>query len=398
MDLLEKLIFGSDVFYEPILPAKVILLFGGLVAAIAVVAYLRVIRQGMPWRGSMLLFLRLLSIFAFCVLLARPMKFISKKIYDGRHRISVLLDTSASMDVEDAGVNETRYEKAVRLLRSDRWQQADWPESYEVEYVLFDSLVRSTPFAEVMASRIVDGAMTDLATALHQSSWETEEEKVAGLVVLSDGRHNAGGEVLGVAQQLKQRNVPVYTYCIGSEQEVKDVMVTAQLKNSFLFLKQQGEVSVAITQSGYVDYPVTVKLFRENEYVESRRVSLESGVTRVTFPVMEESKGMFSYHVAVVPLKGELDVRNNDRRLFVRVIDEKTRVLMLDSRPYWDSKFLLRALQADPNLEVTSIFYLKPGKHFAIREETSDDTVAKTLSVRGLSCRAPERNCLPMIA
>ena len=45
---------------------------------------------------------------------------------------------------------------------------------------------------------------------------------------------------MGAAMFLKTRQIPVWTACIGTAVDVKDVYVTARLNQSFLFAGQTG--------------------------------------------------------------------------------------------------------------------------------------------------------------
>ena len=48
--------------------------------------------------------------------------------------------------------------------------------------------------------------------------------------------------------------------------------------------------------------------------------------------------------------------------LLLRVVDQPVRVLLLEGKPYWDTKFLVRTLSMDPSIELTSVVQLAPGR------------------------------------
>jgi hypothetical protein len=56
----------------------------------------------------------------------------------------------------------------------------------------------------------------------------------------------------------------------------------------------------------------------------------------------------------------------------VRVVDEPVRVLLLEGKPYWDTKFLLRTLAADESIELVSLVQMAPGRFIERRIERSD--------------------------
>jgi hypothetical protein len=160
--------------------------------------------------------------------------------------------------------------------------------------------------------------------------------------------------------------------------------VTARLNQSFLFVNQPATLKVALSQSGYTDWYAEVNLFREGEQAGSQQVMLKGSTATAEFPIQEDRKGVFRYAVEVKPLPDEVDTRNNSRTVFARVVDEKSRVLFVEAKPYWDSKFLLRALQRDPNLEITSIFQVTADKIFGVTEKSTNDPLEKTEVAQGV--------------
>src|SRR4029077_17407486 len=64
---------------------------------------------------------------------------------------------------------------------------------------------------------------------------------------------------------------------------------------------------------------------------------------------------LFRYDVRVEPNAQEATTANNTAPFLVRVVDQPVRVLLLEGKPYWDGRFLIRTLAADPALEVDAI-------------------------------------------
>ena len=61
-------------------------------------------------------------------------------------------------------------------------------------------------------------------------------------------------------------------------------------------------------------------------------------------------------------MPGEVTTVNNTAPLLLRVVDQPIRVLLLEGKPYWDTKFLVRTLSADPSIELTSVVQLAEGR------------------------------------
>ena len=65
------------------------------------------------------------------------------------------------------------------------------------------------------------------------------------------------------------------------------------------------------------------------------------------FRVSQDKPGVYRYEVRAGPLPGEVSRSNNTAPLLLRVVDKPIRVLLLEGKPYWDAKFLMRTLIAD---------------------------------------------------
>ncbi len=365
---------------NPLLPVPVILGLALLLLAVAATAYARDRGLG-PVARSLLLLLRLGALAAILLLLLRPMRQQPAPREDRKPIFSLAVDVSGSMGTADLD-GQSRWQAARAALEWEEgralWQLA---RDYQFNLRAFSEQAPLTTLPELKTLRTADGLRTDLAGVLNLVAQEATLGDHAGLCLISDGRDNAGGDVAAALGLLRARQVPVWTINLGADTSVRDAYLRARFSQNFLFAQQPARLQVTVAQSGYDGFHVNVHLYREDQYLESRQAVLRQGLLQLDFPVQEARRGLFQYTVRLDPLPGEADTRNNERVLFARVVDQKTRALLVEARPHWDSKFLLRALQEDPNLEVTSIFYLTPNKVFAVRERTSDETLEKQADI-----------------
>jgi hypothetical protein len=54
---------------------------------------------------------------------------------------------------------------------------------------------------------------------------------------------------------------------------------------------------------------------------------------------------------------------NNTASFLLRVVDEPVRILLLEGKPYWDTKFLVRTLAADPSVDLTTLVRLADNRY-----------------------------------
>jgi hypothetical protein len=360
----------SPILFQPPFPMQPIVGAGVLLFVLAVVSY----RYGgpdlNPVKRMFLVLLRTLALAGVVVVLCRPMAVRPNPEPVEKPVFTVLVDTSASMNTKDEENQSRMKAVATALQLAESTFLEDLAQRYEVNFYEFADEVRPGTFAELTGRETAKGTKTDIASALFGAVNASQGRKHAGVLLITDGRDNAGGDVAQVATHLKSLKVPVWTAGVGSLTETRDVYLTARMNQNFSFVKQPAAIKVDLSQTGFKNGYAKVNLYREDKYVTTRQVNLKEGTTSLEFPIKEDHKGVFKYSVAVEPLPGEADLKNNRRSVFVRVVEDKPKVLLVEGEPYWDTRFLLRALHSDPNLEVSSVFQLSPDKAFAIQERT----------------------------
>ncbi|MCC6489191.1 MAG: VWA domain-containing protein [Candidatus Hydrogenedentes bacterium] len=370
--------------FDPAFPVPAIAGIGVALAVLVILAYKRAEGRAGWIRRSILATIRLAALAGLLLVLLRPMRTEPVQAQGAQPVFAIVTDGSASMRTPDVN-NEPRYKAVANALTNSKEALLTGLASrYDVRFFTFAKEAREVSLDKLLDPEDPQGATTDLSEAVIQSTGSLASRPVAGMLLISDGRDNAGGDLEQAAVHLKGTRTPVWTVPVGSDTQTKDLFVTARLSQNFLFVQQPASLKVSLSQSGYAGHYAKVNLYREDEHVGAQQVMLKGNSVSVDFPVKEDAKGVFRYAVRVDPLPGEAVTANNSRTVFARVVDEKSRVLLVEAKPYWDSKFLLRALQKDPNLEVTSVFQLTPDKAFAIAEKPGSDPTTKAAVTQGV--------------
>ncbi|UCD48908.1 MAG: hypothetical protein JSW27_15390 [Phycisphaerales bacterium] len=377
-----------NLIFDPPVSGAVLLglaLFGTLVVIAGYSRGARPVRGGVRFT---LMVLRIGVLGALIFILMRPMVLVTREETRNKPVFSILIDTSESMNTKDVG-KQSRFEAVTSAL----WRNTSasflrkLARDYEIQVYGFDTELRRTSPRFLVTGERATGKATHIASALLDAVQGDPSHRTRGVLLLSDGRSSEIDALSGVrhaARYLRTLQVPVWTVPVGTATEVKDLRVFARLNSSFFLADQPGSLHVSVTGAGYKDWAADVHLYREDEYVVSKQVTLNDGHAEISFPVREEHRGVFRYRVEVEPLPGENDSDNNKRSVIARVVDEKTRVLVVEARPHWDSKFLLRALRADRNVEITSIFHINEKKSFAVVERLSGDGASDRTTMPGV--------------
>jgi hypothetical protein len=279
----------------------------------------------------------------------------------GTPRLTVLVDGSASMGVADPRGGALRYRAACQMAADT---VARLGERYEVRLWRFGT--GTVPITqEQLRTREPREPSTDIARALEDV---LAEESPAGqaILLLSDGVHNGGGgtaRVLEAATKAKAMAAPVYCRTIGGPGDVRDLAVELHAAQELAFVGQKVPTVVSVRQRGRSAASAELSLTADGKPLERRTVKLvPDGVAEAVFTLPAQKAGLYRYELQVQGTAQEVTTLNNRATLVVRVLDQPIRVLLLEGKPYWDTKFLVRALASDPSVELVSVMQMAPGR------------------------------------
>ena len=188
---------------------------------------------------------------------------------------------------------------------------------------------------------------------------------------------------------------PVYVRTVGRQSSVQDLEVTLRLPQEMAFVGQRVPVTVAVHQRGALVDRTRLSLLLDETVVEQQDLPLAADATReATFQVMQPARGLYRYEIQAEAHAAEVTDVNNLATLSLRVVDEPVRVLVLEGKPYWDTKFLLRTLASDPSVNVTAIIRMAENRFLEhqISAPPSTDAKVEPSPAEGTAVRAEQWN------
>ena len=277
----------------------------------------------------------------------------------GKPLLTVLLDESASMATADES-GKPRLREAARIAR----QAATALDArYEVRLRSFAEVSAPLSLGE-LDRRTAQGEATDLAAAIAAALEDRPQGQA--LLVLSDGGHNVGSiaRLRESLDQAKALAAPIFTRTLGGSGGVSDIEVRVNLPQELAFVRQETPVAVTIQQRGQLTDGAQVALLQDGQEIARQEVALaEDATSEVVFPISRDRSGLYRFDVRVEPLPGEATPLNNSASLVLRVVDEPVRVLLLEGKPYWDAKFLVRTLAADESVRLETVVRLADSRY-----------------------------------
>ncbi len=204
-----------------------------------------------------------------------------------------------------------------------------------------------------------DEPRTALADALFDILKRDENELPSAVVVVTDGRENASLRGLDEAgRECARLNVPLHIYGVGSsgygQLQIRDVGVAETL-----FVDDTIPVPVRYRAKGFPDGQAEIVVTLGGKEVAKKTVDLKDGddlKEMLTF-VPDSKPGPKQVELGRQELVTTVTVNSGGERVSdqiaksVRVVDRKMKVLVIDSAPRWDFKFLQRSLMRDRRVE-----------------------------------------------
>ncbi len=330
-----------------------------VVAMSALLAWLyrRERRQVSPRVGVLLTMLRITLVVALFLTLLAPV--ISTQITrTTKDTLLLLVDQSRSMAIRDDPGRPTRAEQVRKVFDGELLHKLQGMSQLRA-YRFAASATAFDPRAPWAAP---DGISTDLGRPAVAALMDLAAERVGAVVLVSDGGHNRGPNPMEAAAKLAEHQVKLFTVGVGPTVPPKDIAVTEVASSGLVFTGDQAGAAVAITSSGFAGRRVPVRVMQEGRVVGETFVTPGADLSRdtVTVSFTPTGEGSRLLTVEVPPQPGEANTENNSRAFRVQVLKEKLKVLLIESEPRWEFRYLKNDLLRDKPVELTTILLAEP--------------------------------------
>ncbi|MDF1861517.1 MAG: hypothetical protein P1U87_14970 [Verrucomicrobiales bacterium] len=187
-----------------------------------------------------------------------------------------------------------------------------------------------------------ENAQTDLTGALEYVLENTAPESLAGVLLLSDGRHNGGALPEDSLRQLAVQNTPLSAVPIGGQLGPVDISLLNVKAPESIYLDDRVIVAAEAKLDGLLGQKVKAELFCNGEVADTIEIDVTdvSFRTELRFVHRPEEKGILDYQIRLQPDDREIFKNNNDWNFKVAVTDDRTNVLLVDGYPRWEFRYL----------------------------------------------------------
>jgi uncharacterized membrane protein len=321
--------------------------------------YLRVFAYVGRLPMALLLALRIVAILLLVLLIFKPLLSFEER-QERRTDLYLLVDASKSMSVNDYPNMPNRMGLATRQIDEylKRLQAA-----FDVKLFWFDTRAHE---AQPGAWPEPKGDATNLTRAIKDVLAVANKAETTGLIIMTDGLHNAGGNVTDDIVALG----PPHIYAVGVGTDLsarggfQDISIENVRAPEETVVNNLAKITVDVKSIGLSDRSVEVQLKEGDKLVASEPLRLDdrAGVQTATLSVTPSTLGRHTYLVRIPPDPAERRTENNDRPLHILVTDPKIRVFYIEGVVRPEYKPLKSLLETDPNVEVLSLVQVKRGE------------------------------------
>jgi hypothetical protein len=261
--------------------------------------------------------------------------------------IAVLWDDSASMATRDVlqGEDANRIATTRRAAIAALTSESTWASLAE----RFDVAVQ--PFSGEGGGR-ESNLFDPLAGAPEKIG------RLLGVVLASDGDWNAGQPPVEAAARLRLKGVPVLAVPVGRRDRLPDVELLSLDAPTFGIAGKAVRIPFTIDSSLPREFLTSIKLKTSDgdEVTKEIRVAPQG---RTTDAITWKPKEVGDFTVTLdVPKHGEETIDGNNRLTApIAIREEKLRVLVIESFPRWEYRYLRNALSRDPGVEVSCLLF-----------------------------------------
>ena len=209
--------------------------------------------------------------------------------------------------------------------------------------------------------------LTDLSKAFNID----EDDRKTAILLLSDGRHNHGDTPIQQSKILGNKGIKVYTVGYGADKEPQDISIRDITIPPSVYYKDQLRGTLTFNDKMQPNQLFHVRMIYEGKTLYEKELRTDgSGLRKLSFnfPIEEEAaklakgeENLASKNVSmnikaeISHIEGDRQRQNNTSSINVQAATRKRGILLVDSRPRWEWRYLKAMFERDTKWEVNTV-------------------------------------------
>src|SRR5688572_1626121 len=314
--------------------------------------------------------------------------------------LAVVVDDSISMQIRDGGAGPdggamTRLQAVLELLSGENQRLVrDLASAHDLKFYRFNrdaqplTTVTKAAFApqpggdatapttqpttasltEALSGLQPTGQSTQPLSSLRTVLEELQGQRLAGVVLISDGRDTPQESLADGLAAIKNFGAKVYPVAVGSEKPPQNIMLESVTMQDAAFVKDIVNVRTQVRAVGYAaGHQVTVAL--RNKRTNAPLTGTDGKPVTQTITITGDAPqevelnfkptevGTLDVAIEAVQQPGEVDEEDNARLAQVEVLDAKIAVLYCEGFPRWDYRYIKNEMMRDETVDISTLLF-----------------------------------------
>ena len=219
------------------------------------------------------------------------------------------------------------------------------------------------PAIELLKKHEPNGGQTRLGDSVEQVLTELRGAPPSAILLLTDGQ-TTEGEPLGKAAEIAARKgVPIFPVGLGSVEPPRDIELAELLVDDVVFVDDLIRFQAKLTAKGFDGQEIVVHLKEHpagstdpaaaREIDQIRVLAPNDGQTRrIEIGHRPKRTGDVTYTLEVDRRQNELQADNNRLEKTINIRKEKLKVLLVDSEPRYEYRYLKNYLEREETIDL----------------------------------------------
>jgi uncharacterized membrane protein len=261
--------------------------------------------------------------------------------------IAILMDASDSMKTRDLTLTNKAVSRA-QWLADCRASQFWLPLQSKAKVTVEDFAAASTN------ANAING--TDLNDALEKTLLRYKNLKA--VLLLTDGDWNLGKSPLATATRYREQNIPIFTVAVGRETPMPDLILENVSMPAYGILGEDIAVPFKVTSHLDREVRTTVAIYDGQVQQAKKDITIPPNGAVEDAILWSPKAGGEITGIVKVPVEAEESIaENNEHSFHISIRQEKLKVLVVDSLPRWEYRYLRNALARDPGVDMQCLLF-----------------------------------------
>lgn len=307
-----------------------------------------------------------------------------KKLIDPQ--ILILVDNSTSMNIQDNYMSQASQNLVKPYLdKSNNAKRLNLLGLALNQYSIDESLkakgtVRLYSFEKSISDEYTNQKLTKVIDQLKGDHPYTDitgsvknvvhlhnGKKIAGIILITDGRSNTGTPLSELTQYMMNQKIPVFSIGVGNSEKAKNIKISDLWLPDRVFKDDPFLIQAKISGSQIKGEKVELQLIeiplnKQGEpladnfkIIEQKPVVFSENEQEQTinFEYKSDKEGGFIYKIKVVPLEFESITIDNEKEAQTEILSKSARILLVAGTSTWDYRILKTLLTRDKTINVS---------------------------------------------